>query len=70
MLVIAGALFAVVEVIAVEVVAVEVIVVVVEVIVVVVLVVVVIVGTHLIRQVCGAHLTLQFCIFPLLTMSF
>ena len=68
MLVIAGALFAVVEVIAVEVVAVEVIVVVVEVIVVVV--VVANVGTHLIRQVCGAHLTLQFCIFPLLTMSF
>ena len=67
-LVIAGALFAVVEVIAVEVVAVEVIVVVVEVIVVVV--VVVVAGTHLILQVCGAHLTLQFCIFPLLTMSF
>ena len=69
MLVIAGVLIVVVEVGAVEVVAVEVIVVVVEVIVGVV-VVGVVVWTHLIRQVCGAHLTLQFCIFPLLTMSF
>ena len=69
MLVIAGVLFVVVEVIAVEVLSVEVIVVVVVVIVGVV-VVGVVVGTHLILQFCGAHLMLHFRIFPILTMRF
>ena len=60
---IAGVLFVLVEVGAFEAVVVVVEVIVVGVIVVVVVVVVVVgvvVGTHLIRQVCGAHLTLHF----------